>query len=113
MAGYRLPVEPATLVIDDGPWAGVEVEIDRSAGSLVRSQLIGLLGRPENETDDDAIARGRELFALLETRVVLGWNVERHDGTPIPATTEGFVLVPPDLIATLIGHVLSLSEPTP
>lgn len=106
MAGFRLPVERATLVIDEGPWTGVEVEINAAAGPLVRSQIVALLAQRETETDEEQIARGRELFALLETRVILGWNVEDHKGTPIPATSEGFALVPPELMATVIAYAV-------
>jgi len=111
MAEFRLPVDPVTLAIDEGPWTGVEIEVDRAAPPLVRYSLIGLMQTPERETDKQKDARGRELFALLETEIVIGWNVANKRGTPIPPTAEGFVRVPPDLIATVIGYFLTLTAP--
>lgn len=105
--GFRLPVEVTTLTLRDGPWAGVEVALN--AASAPRAQLIGLLTAPENETEEQQTARGRELFTLLETRVIVGWNVESHAGKPIPPTADGFALVPPELIAAVIAQYLTLT----
>ena len=109
MAEFRLPVDPVTLAIDEGPWTGVEIEVDRAVTPLVRYSLIGLMQTPEGETAKQRDARGRELFALLENEIVIGWNVADKRGTPIPTTAEGFVRVPPDLIATVIGYFLTLT----
>jgi hypothetical protein len=104
--GFRLPVVPATLPITEGPYAGVELEIDAGLPPLTRFTLIGLMQRPKGETDEDRTARSAELFRLL-TDVVLGWNVEDKTGNPIPVTTEGLVRVPADLIATVIAAYLA------
>lgn len=104
MPSFRLPADPVPLVIDEGPWSGVEVEVNRA--NAPRAELIGLLTPPARETAKAALARGTELFNLLDARVILGWNVENQKGHPIPANVDGFALVPPDLIATIIAAYL-------
>ena len=106
MTAFRLPVVPATLTIGDGPYAGLTVEVDSSVPALVRDWLVSFVTPREGESEADQVTRGRELFALLESRIILGWNLEDHRGKPIPPTADGFALVPPDLIATVIAHYL-------
>ena len=106
MSAFRLPVEPATLTVTEGPYAGLTVEVDGSVPQMVRDWLASLVTPRDDEPDEDQATRGRELFALLESRIILGWNLEDHRGKPIPPTTDGFVLVPPDLIATVIAQYL-------
>lgn len=107
MAGFRLPVVPATIQITDGPYAGVEVAIDAGLSPLARFTLVGLMQQPADETVEERATRSKELLRLLAETVILGWNVEDRKGVPIPVTIEGLASVPPILTAQIIVHILA------
>jgi hypothetical protein len=91
--GFRLPEQTLTLVFDDGPYEGAEVEARLSVGFGVFRRLGALLRNDDGLTNTERLDA---VVALFLSDVLLGWNLEDHAG-PIPLTSEGFERVPPAL----------------
>lgn len=116
--GYRRKVYK--LVFDDGQHEGLEVRargisIERAVKMLaLGSSLAGAAGiLADNE--EGAVQRER-LYDGLAT-VLLDWNVEEDDGTPVPTTVDGIRTVDWDVVMAIFEAwstaVMGVGRPLP
>lgn len=105
--GFRLPTRTARLVFE-GEYAGAEVvvKLDVSLGLLLRFLE---LQEVANAVDPDAVGESvesakktLELFGLFADAALVGWNLERIDGTAIPTGREGMLEVTPAFAQVLL-----------
>lgn len=104
--GYQEPEQTATLVIDEGKFAGAEVTVRTDIILGVYEDLMALLTRTEGETTAEKSARYRTLTELLGDEVLRGWNILDGRGRPRPATPEGLRRVDAEFIGDIIGLYL-------
>lgn len=90
------------MVIDQGPLAGAEIDVNVAIGWGVRRDVIRLLARDPDETQADQVVRVDRLWDLFATEGLLGWNVQEN-GKSLPATVEGLNRIEPDLVIEMIG----------
>lgn len=99
-APFRLPEDEATLVLDDGRYAGAEIDCRLSVGYNVYSFITGFVRAAARGTaEEELVERAIEVFV---DEVLIGWNLTDHKG-PIPPTVEGMKRLAP----TLIGQIIS------
>lgn len=93
MSGYKIPRRTALLTFDGGDYAGAEVRVrlDEPIGHFI--EVIEKL----NSGDFGSCCDG--LVGILDS-----WNLERDDGTPIPATREGINELPLAFIIDILRH---------
>lgn len=99
--GYELAERLATLVLDDGAYAGAEVEVNLSVGmgvylSMMRAGADGA----------DAASQTEQTMQAFAAHGLRGWNLLRN-GEPVPADYEGLLSVTPDLVAEIIAAWVS------
>ncbi|MFF7734264.1 hypothetical protein [Streptomyces sp. NPDC007984] len=84
--GYKRKRPTVTLEFtdEDGDFAGLEVEVK----SLPMGEFFELsrLVRKKNMTDEEV-----EKLLRAFARVLVRWNLENEDDTPVPATYEGLM----------------------
>ena len=104
--GGRVPLE-----ITDGPYAGVECEVDSinampiQYGALAKAAAVGV-----GDTDLPALRALYDYFASVGRPV---WNIVDPIG-PGPATGAGMLRVPVDLMVALVTlWIETLPEPDP
>lgn len=101
--GYHEAERTATLLIDEGPFAGAEVTV-RTDIVLGVYEDLGLLLRADGEEGPaDKLARYRALTELVGTEILRGWNVVDHRDRPRPVTPEGLRRIAPEFLAEIIG----------
>jgi hypothetical protein len=91
---FRLPERIVTLVFEDGPYVGLEIDVSLTAPQslfwTLAAQIASSEERPEDkELTATDITQLRDL-ALLWGGQIRSWNLQDHDGTPVPATPDGF-----------------------
>lgn len=84
--GYRRPTY--LLKFEDPQFEGLEVRC-RPVNTGIVHKLIQLSKMEEAKTSEEV---DEQLGQLAETfgAALVGWNYEREDGTPVPATVDGF-----------------------
>lgn len=85
---FRLPERIVTLFFEDGPYAGLEVDVSLTAPQAIfwkMAEWADLNAEDGNLTIEDV--RGQMLLFGGQVR---SWNLQAPDGTPIPATAEAF-----------------------
>jgi hypothetical protein len=91
-----------TLTWEAGEYAGLEV-VCRSASTRVYEAIAGLLAVehtvPPSVEALAATARAADAFAGQ----IVSWNVERPDGTPVPATAESLLDLAPLMVSTVMA----------
>ena len=90
--GFQLPPNTATLIFEDGNYAGLEVKVITDA---TLEEMFDLPERLEGKP--------KEQYVYWATKLV-AWNVEDKDGAPVPATFEGVWSQPYEFINFLIGE---------
>lgn len=104
-APFRLPEDEATLVLDDGRYAGAEIDCRLSVGYNVYAYITGFVRDAARGTaEEELVERAIEVFV---DEVLIGWNLADHKG-PIPATVEGMKRLTPTLIGQIISTWASL-----
>jgi hypothetical protein len=91
-----------TLTWEAGEYEGLEV-VCRSASTRVYEAIAGLMAVehtvPPSVEALAATARAADAFAGQ----IVSWNVERPDGTPVPATAESLLDLPPLMVSTVMA----------
>lgn len=94
--GFKLPQRTVTIGFDEGhDFHGLEVVLSRNA-----PMSLLFLARKSGAQMSDG-----EFFDLAEgfsEHILLSWNLEDADGTPIPATFESVKEQPPELLVALL-----------
>ena len=109
-APFRLPEDEATLVLDDGRYAGAEIDCRLSVGYNVYSFITGFIRQAARDPEDESLVdRAIEVFV---DEVLIGWNLADHKGL-IPATAEGMKRLTPTLIGQVIATWASLVGQAP
>lgn len=104
---YDLRDGAATIVIDDGPYAGVEVTVLLDAPYRVRRNVrrLGMEYEAAEPFTDEEAAALDALYAALagaeDPPVILAWNVTEA-GHPVPVTKEGLHRTSPAFVLHLI-----------
>ena len=85
-SGYQVKEKSLTLDFTGGEYEGAEVRLRLNVPlrTVFEIQKLGLEGK------DEAVIQE------LGTEVLLDWNLQRKDGTAIPATAEGLLEMPSD-----------------
>lgn len=102
---YDLRAGAATIVVDDEPFAGVEVVVDLAASYRTRREVRRLrmaYAEAEPFGDEEAAALDA-LYELVAAEVFLEWNVAIA-GERLPLTAAGLHRAAPELVM----HVLAL-----
>ena len=110
MGEYRIPEATATLVIDDGPYAGAEIEVRLTLSPRVYFGIKQWAGQTTADMDA-TMAATREIATLFVEHGLIGWNL------PVPATLDGLLSLDVGLItkiaATWISAIGSVPVPLP
>jgi hypothetical protein len=96
--GYEVPETRATLVLDDEPYVGAEIEVSLDIEWGAYKKMRRLAGAPRTGDWRDRLDELIELFLPF----LRGWNLERN-GVPLPPTAEGVARLGPALIGAIIG----------
>lgn len=113
----QLPERTDTLVIDEPPYTGGEIEVRQTAGwGPLRDVQVALdrwaHSKGRHEGDEDL----HTAYRIFVDEALIGWNFEDHKG-PIPPTFEGMLRLPVDLAALVVGlwtyAVAQVSAPLP
>jgi hypothetical protein len=113
MAGVKRPQTQYRLKFADGDLAGLEVTARApSLDELVKAA-------PLAEVIDAANPDMAKVAELLEMfgRLLVSWNFEEEDGTPVPATPAGLVslefAVTMEILTAWAEHVVRVAPPLP
>jgi len=119
---YDLRSGAATIVIDEGPYAGVEVAVLLDAPYRVRREMRRLVTeyRDAEPFSDEEGAALNALYAaavgIADPPVLLSWNVT-EDGEPVPLTVAGLHRSSPQLVLHVIttwwSYVGTVMPPLP
>lgn len=98
---FRLPGGRADLVFEEGPYAGLRVEVERIGAWPVYRAAVGL-GTAFFAASDSAaeFSALRTLYALFVSEAAPSWDIEDHRGR-VPATAEGMLRLPVTLTLRL------------
>lgn len=100
--GFLVPERIATLVLEEPPFAGAEIEVSISLNMVTLQAIRRWLATDINTLASDGseilLAEAAEVFASK----LRGWNLRDADG-PIPATKEGILSLPMDLMSRIIS----------
>ena len=104
MEPFVMTGQPVTLLIDEGPYSGVQAEVrtDLPYGTYraVLSAIVEFQQTPNGSPEEEAaLWKGWDLFA---SKVLIGWNIEDADG-PIPPASA-----PERLSVSFIVQVIAL-----
>lgn len=101
---FVLPAAEATLVIDEGAFAGAEVDVRLNVAYGVLHEYGRLFAAwrdaPERSPDEDAAYRS--MCDLFAREGLVGWNLADHTGA-IPATFDGMLRLPVDVVLTVMA----------
>ena len=102
MAGYVPRRTLYKLDFSQTEHAGLEVTT-KSASMAALLDILGLADTVEAAglKNADPAQMGR-LFGLFD-EVLVSWNVEEEDGTPVPATKAGLLSQDPEFVMTVIS----------
>jgi len=92
--GFRLPERTARITFEGTDYDGAEIRVRLS---VTFAQFIALRESAQGE-DQEAMAR------LFGENVLMDWNLEDVDGTPIPANGDGMMALPLDLTNRVVQH---------
>ena len=94
--GFKNPRRTARLIFDEGsPYQGAEVvcAFDVSLGMFFEFSQAG----------SEDMAAQREAFVRFGDELLIEWNLEEDDGTPIPATGEGILRISAPFVMVIIS----------
>jgi hypothetical protein len=101
---FVIPVEQLTIVLDDGRFAGGEIDLRREVPQSVLRRLNGhrrdYVDAPEGS--DEEWAALDALYALFAAEVLVAWNLADHHGE-IPASHEGMHRLTDAVALTIIN----------
>jgi hypothetical protein len=84
---FQLPERIATLVFEDGPLLGLELEVRLGVPFDFYFDLTELADR---STTEDGVAALRSLLHRFADVALVGWNLADRDGKAVPCTPEAF-----------------------
>ena len=90
--GFRLPEKTARITFEGTDYDGAEIRV---LLSVTFGKFIALRESAQSE-DQESMAR------LFGQDVLMDWNLEDADGTPIPADGDGMLAIPLELTLSLI-----------
>lgn len=124
--GFKRPEHTATIVIDEGDYAGAELVVVTNPPWKVFREITlytesgddaptppGPDATPEEREQYRAAMEERqreqftqldELITLVSDHVLRGWNLVDHKDRPYPADADGLAQQDPEFIAELIGY---------
>lgn len=105
--GFKLRTPSKVMLFDDTDYAGLEVEVKLRASLAMLLYFRGI----GEDSDLDIYAEGIRRFG---DEVLVGWNLIREDGTPVPANGEGMLALEDAALNSLIIRkwVSVISEPS-
>jgi hypothetical protein len=117
---FQLPERPATLVFEDGPLEGLELEV-RLAVPFDFYFELSAFQQPSETNGKHKLSMNEQLVRahkeLEESRhsmhrfaevALIGWNLVDRDGTPVPCTPQAFSShVDPQSYGAMLGRYLS------
>lgn len=83
--GYKVPKREAELTLEEHPGLKVLCSLDQELGVFFEYQ------RMAGSEDPDKVEAALRQFG---DNTLLSWNVENDDGTPKPASADGFMTLP-------------------
>lgn len=123
---YELNEPRVTIVIDDGPYAGAEIETRMVMSPAVYFGTKQLLAQIDAQAGDDGqtdlvMEASRDLAALFWEHGLIGWNLRYpagpHRGEPIPVTLEAINALDSrfvgKVVTTWLGHIGRTPLPLP
>ena len=107
MSVYLVPEATATLVIDDGPYAGAEIEVRLTLSPRVYFGIQQWVAQMSGAADTDAtLAATTEMAELFVANGLTSWNITNRAG-PVPVTVEGVLSLDWQLVAKLVATWIS------
>jgi len=103
--GFTVPERTATLVLDEPPYQGAEIEVSLTVGlgTYLGIMRWSAMHSTVDQRDAEAVAVAMEqAVRLFGENALLGWNLERA-GRPIPATPDGMLSLGVDLMSQIIS----------
>lgn len=92
---FVLPAGDATIVLDDGPYAGAEIDVITNVPYAVLRDVDDLFAEwRQAETRKDQQPIYERLCGLWAGECLAGWNLADRKG-PIPADGDGMLRLPP------------------
>jgi len=105
--GFRLPEKTARITFEGTDYDGAEIRV---LLSVTFGKFIALRESAQGE-DQETMAR------LFGEDVLMDWNLEDDDGTPIPADGDGMLAIPMELTNLVVQHwveaVAGVASPLP
>lgn len=91
--GYKVPKRTANLVFEEEEYRGLEVEtkLDISVDLFME---MWKLANGDNPLD---------LYRIFGEKIIVKWNLEEEDGTPIEATVDGVLAQSPAFLNVIVG----------
>ena len=100
--GWKLPNRKLVMELEDFEGAEVTCKLDIKMKTFFELQELA------NAESTETIMKA---YGIFGDEILLKWNFEQEDGTPIPATGEGMQELPPQLsIALLTNWVEAISK---
>jgi len=99
---FQLPERPATLIFEDGPLQGLEVEVRLAVPFDFYFELSAFMAPEERNgkhklSIEQQVAKAqaslngtRTFMRRFAEMAVIGWNLVDRDGRPVPATPDAF-----------------------
>lgn len=98
---YRLPGGRVTLTIEDGPYAGVWVEVERVGLWLVYASAVSLAAKALAASAADRVGAFQKAYETFVIEAQPAWDIEDHKGR-VPATAAGMWRLPEVLALTFL-----------
>jgi hypothetical protein len=99
---YRLPGGRVPLVFEDGPYAGLQVEVEPITAWAVYRYAVGLVAGFFSATEPAAeFGALRATYEQFVTEAQPTWEIVDHRG-PVPATTGGLLRLPLPLALRIV-----------
>ena len=106
MGEYKIPEATATLVIDDGPYTGAEIEVRMTLSPAVYFGIRQWLAQATGEEIEPTIEATKEMATIFAEHGLISWNLADGRG-PVPATVTGLLSLDFRFLANIIASWLS------
>jgi hypothetical protein len=97
--GYKRPVNHALVKVKDGRYAGLELTLNLSV-----SMELFIDFQRKRFSNIANIDSQEEALRWFASDVLVAWNMEEDDGSPVPASADGFMSLEPSLALEIVSR---------
>ena len=104
----KMPVKVVRVDLD-GEWEGWWMDVRQNVRMRPFTRCLMAIKNSDEENPDDTIQAMQDLLDLA----IIGWNFVDEDGNSLPANTEGFDVLPIDLLGLACTKVQEVIAQVP